>query len=101
MDLQSRGCTRSGRRRGPLRLADVGPAFISHAVARPNLYRLLPRRFRIPGVVSRSARTVLVAETSIARCKHLHRPRCDFGERRGDQVDLKLSDGSHELVDQC
>ena len=79
---------------------DVGPAFISHAVARPNLYRLFPRcvqdswrvkslrpngvgwlKPRLCNVTVSSGRAVLSAAA------------------RGNQVELKLSDGSDRLVD--
>jgi FAD-dependent urate hydroxylase len=79
---------------------DVGPALISHAVARPNLYRLLPRRFQD------SWRLKSFRPNGVGWLK----PR--FGNFsvstdctvvsasvRGGKVELKLSDGSYRLVD--
>ena len=79
---------------------DVGPAFISHAVARPNLYRLLPRwlqdSWRVkaarpngvgwlkPRLRDVTVSTGLAVRSAIA---------C------GNQVEIKLSDGTHERVD--
>jgi FAD-dependent urate hydroxylase len=79
---------------------DVGPAFISHVVARPNFYRQLPRwlqdswrvksirpngvgwlKPRLRDVTITTGLTVLSASA------------------RGNQVELNLSDGSHEKVD--
>lgn len=79
---------------------DVGPAFISHAVARPNLYRLLPRwlqdswraksvRANGVGWLRPRLRDVRIS-TSLAVLS---------ASARGNQVELKLSDGSHEIVD--
>jgi FAD-dependent urate hydroxylase len=79
---------------------DVGPAFISHAVARPNLYRLLPRS------IQDSCRVKSVRPNGVGWLKpRLRDVTVSTGltvvsaSARGDQVDLKLSDGSHELVD--
>ena len=79
---------------------DVGPAFISHAVARPNLYRMLPRR------VQDSWRAKSVRPNGVGWLKpRLRDVTISTGlavvsaSARGNQVDLKLSDGSHELVD--
>lgn len=79
---------------------DVGPAFISHAVARPNLYQLLPRR------VQDLWRLKSLKPNGVGWLK----PR--FGNFsvstgcavvsasvRGSKLELKLSDGSHRLVD--
>jgi hypothetical protein len=79
---------------------DVGPAFISHAVARPSLYRLLPRwlqdtwraksvRPNGVGWLKPRLREVTIS-TGLAV---LSASAC------GNQVELKLSDGSHELAD--
>jgi FAD-dependent urate hydroxylase len=79
---------------------DVGPAFISHAVARPNLYRLLPRwlqdawraksvRPNGVGWLKSRLRDVTMS-TGLAVLS---------ASARGNQVELKLSDGSHKLVD--
>ena len=79
---------------------DVGPAFISHAVARPNLYRLLPRWLQD------SWRAKSVRANGVGWLKpRLRDVSISTGlavlsaSARGNQVDLKLSDGSHELVD--
>jgi FAD-dependent urate hydroxylase len=79
---------------------DVGPAFISHAVARPSLYRLLPRWLQ------NSWRLKSVRPNGVGWLKpRLRDVNISTGlavvsaSARGDQVDLKLSDGSHELVD--
>ena len=79
---------------------DVGPAFISHAVARPNLYRLLPRwlqdfwrvkSIRPNGVGWLKPRLRnLTISTGLAVLT---------ANARGNQLELKLSDGSHEVVD--
>jgi len=79
---------------------DVGPAFISHAVARPNLYRLLPRSLQNSwwvksirpngvGWLKPRLRDVTIS-TGLAVLS---------AAVRGNQVELKLSDGSHGLVD--
>ena len=79
---------------------DVGPAFISHAVARPNLYRLFPR------CIQDSWRVKSIRPNGVGWLK----PRLrDFSvstgrsvlsaTARGNQVELKLSDGSDRLVD--
>jgi Pyridine nucleotide-disulphide oxidoreductase len=79
---------------------DVGPAFISHAVARPNLYRLLPRWLQD------SWRAKSVRANGVGWLKpRLRDVSISTGlavlsaSARGNQVELKLSDGSHELVD--
>jgi len=79
---------------------DVGPAFISHAVARPSLYRLLPRWLQD------SWRAKSVRPNGVGWLKpRLHDVTISTGlavlsaSVRGNQVDLQLSDGSHELVD--
>jgi cation diffusion facilitator CzcD-associated flavoprotein CzcO len=79
---------------------DVGPAFISHAVARPNLYRLLPRWLQD------SWRAKSVRPNGVGWLKpRLRDVTISTGlavlsaSARGNQVDLKLSDGSHEHVD--
>lgn len=79
---------------------DVGPAFISHAVARPDLYRFLPRRLQDswrtksirpngvgwlkPRLRGASIRTGLAVVSATAR---------------RNQVELQLSDGSDRVVD--
>ncbi len=79
---------------------DVGPAFISHAVARPSLYRLLPRwlqdSWRVKstrpngvGWLKPRLRDVTTSTGLAVLSATAH----------GNQVELKLSDGSHELVD--
>ena len=79
---------------------DVGPAFISHAVARPNLYRLLPRwlqdswraksvRPNGVGWLKPRLRDVTISTGLAVLSAGAH----------GNHVELKLSDGSHELVD--
>ena len=79
---------------------DVGPAFISHAVARPGLFRLLPR------VLQDSWRTKSLSPTGIGWLKpRLLDVRISTGvsvaaaSRHGYQLDLKLSDGSKRIVD--
>jgi len=79
---------------------DVGPAFISHAVARPSLYRMLPRWLQD------SWRAKSVRPNGVGWLKpRLRDVTISTGlavlsaSARGNQVDLKLSDGSHELVD--
>ena len=79
---------------------DVGPAFISHAVARPNLYRMLPRS------VQDSWRIKSICPNGVGWLKpRLRDVNISTGlavlsaAARGDQVELKLSDGSHGLVD--
>jgi cation diffusion facilitator CzcD-associated flavoprotein CzcO len=79
---------------------DVGPAFISHAVARPNLYRTLPR------ALQDSWRAKSVRPNGVGWLKpRLRDVNISTGiavvsaSARGNQVDLKLSDGSRELVD--
>jgi hypothetical protein len=79
---------------------DVGPAFISHAVARPSLYRLLPRWLQD------SWRAKSVRPNGVGWLKpRLHDVTISTGlsvvsaSVRGNQADLQLSDGSHELVD--
>jgi cation diffusion facilitator CzcD-associated flavoprotein CzcO len=79
---------------------DVGPAFISHAVARPSLYRMLPRWLQD------SWRTKSVRPNGVGWLKpRLRDVTISTGlavlsaSTRGNQVDLNLSDGSHELVD--
>jgi FAD-dependent urate hydroxylase len=79
---------------------DVGPAFISHAVAKPSLYRSLPRR------IQDSWRFKSLRPNGVGWLK----PRLDdvrisvgLGVRsaviRGNQLELKLSDGSERSVD--
>lgn len=79
---------------------DVGPAFISHAVARPNLYRLLPRWLQD------SWRAKSIRPNGVGWLKpRLRDVTISTGlavlsaSVRGNQVELKLSDNSHELVD--
>ena len=79
---------------------DVGPPFISHAVARPNLYRLFPRWLQD------SWRAKSVRPNGVGWLKpRLRDVTISTGlavlsaSARGNQVELKLSDGSHELVD--
>ena len=79
---------------------DVGPALVSHAVARPNLYRLLPRWLQD------SWRAKSVRANGVGWLKpRLRDVSISTGlavlsaSARGNQVELKLSDGSHELVD--
>jgi cation diffusion facilitator CzcD-associated flavoprotein CzcO len=79
---------------------DVGPAFISHAVARPNLYRLLPRR------VQDSWRLRSVKPNGVGWLKPRFRNFSVSTGRtvvsasvRENKVGLKLSDGSYRLVD--
>ena len=79
---------------------DVGPAFISHAVARPSLYRLLPRWLQD------SWRAKSIRPNGVGWLKpRLQNVTISTGlavlsaSVRGNQVDLQLGDGSHELVD--
>lgn len=79
---------------------DVGPAFISHAVARPGFYRMLPRWLQD------SWRAKSVRPNGVGWLKpRLRDVTISTGlavlsaSARGNQVELKLSDGSHELVD--
>lgn len=79
---------------------DVGPAFISHAVARPNLYRYLPRR------VQDSWRLKSLRPNGVGWLKpRFHNFSVSTGSTvlsasvRGSKVELKLSDGSYRQVD--
>ena len=79
---------------------DVGPAFISHAVARPNLYRLLPRWLQD------SWRAKSIRPNGVGWLKpRLRDVKVSTGLAvlsaavRGNQLKLKLSDGSDRLVD--
>jgi cation diffusion facilitator CzcD-associated flavoprotein CzcO len=79
---------------------DVGPAFISHAVARPKLYRFLPRR------VQDSWRLKSLRPNGVGWLKPRFRnfsvsTGCTVASAsvRGSEVELKLSEGSHRLVD--
>ena len=79
---------------------DVGPAFISHAVARPSLYRLLPRR------VQDSWRLRSLKPNGVGWLKPRFRNFSVSTGRtvvsasvRENKVELKLSDGSYRLVD--
>jgi hypothetical protein len=79
---------------------DVGPALVSHAVARPGLYRSLPRG------IQDSWRRKSLRPTGIGWLK----PRLRdvkistrlavlSAAARGNRVELKLSDGSQRIVD--
>lgn len=79
---------------------DVGPAFISHAVAKPSLYRSLPRRvqdswrfksLRPNGVGWLKPR---VGEVRISPGRGVRSAAI-----RGKRLELKLSDGSERSVD--
>lgn len=79
---------------------DVGPAFISHAVAKPSLYRSLPRR------VQDSWRFKSLRPNGVGWLKpRLGDVRISAGLGvlsalvRGNRVELKLSDGSERSVD--
>jgi FAD-dependent urate hydroxylase len=79
---------------------DVGPAFISHAVARPSLYRSLPRR------IQDSWRFKSLRPNGVGWLKpRLDDVRISLGRGvlsaviRGNQLELKLSDGSERSVD--
>jgi cation diffusion facilitator CzcD-associated flavoprotein CzcO len=79
---------------------DVGPAVISHAVARPALYRLLPRR------VQDSWRRKSLKPNGVGWLKPRFRNFCIStgcivvsARVRENKVELKLSDGSYRLVD--
>lgn len=79
---------------------DVGPAFISHAVARPGFFSLLPRN------IQDAWRRKSLRPTGIGWLKpRLGGIRISTGVAvasatpRGDQLELKLSDGSKRLVD--
>jgi cation diffusion facilitator CzcD-associated flavoprotein CzcO len=79
---------------------DVGPALVSHAVARPNLYRLLPRR------VQDSWRRKSLKPNGVGWLKPRFRnfsvsTGCTSvsASVRGSKVALKLSDGSFRLAD--
>jgi cation diffusion facilitator CzcD-associated flavoprotein CzcO len=79
---------------------DVGPALVSHAVARPHLYRLLPRG------VQDSWRRKSLKPNGVGWLKPRFR---NFSVSTGctavsasvreSKVELKLSDGSYRLVD--
>jgi FAD-dependent urate hydroxylase len=78
---------------------DVGPAFISHAVARPNLYRTLPRWLQD------SWRAKSVRPNGVGWLKpRLRDVKVSAGLAvlsaiaHGSQVELKLSDGSKRMV---
>ena len=79
---------------------DVGPTFISHAVARPGFYRTLPRR------TQDAWRLKSLRPTGIGWLKPRlqHVPvstgvSVNRATRRGDELQLELSDGSKRLVD--
>jgi cation diffusion facilitator CzcD-associated flavoprotein CzcO len=79
---------------------DVGPALVSHAVARPNLYRLLPRR------VQDSWRRKSLKPNGVGWLKPRFRnfsvsTGCTVvsASVRESKVALKLSDGSFRLAD--
>lgn len=79
---------------------DVGPAFISHAVAKPSLYRSLPRR------VQDSWRFKSLRPNGVGWLKpRLGDVRISPGRGvrsaaiRGKRLELKLSDGSERSVD--
>lgn len=79
---------------------DVGPAFVSHAVARPGFYRILPRPLQD------SWRVKTLRPTGIGWLKpRLLGVRISTGvsvataSNRAYQLELKLSDGSKRLVD--
>lgn len=79
---------------------DVGPAFISHAVARPDLYRLFPRW------VQDSWRVKSLRPNGVGWLKpRLRDVAVSTGvgvlsaSVRGSQLELKLSDGSNRRVD--
>lgn len=79
---------------------DVGPALISHAVARPNLFRSLPRG------IQDSWRVKALSPTGIGWLKpRLQKLTISTGcsvisaGACGEKVQLKLSDGSDRLVD--
>ncbi len=79
---------------------DVGPALVSHAVARPNLYRMIPRWLQD------SWRAKSVRPNGVGWLKpRLRDVTISTGltvlsaSARGNQVELGFSDGSHELVD--
>jgi FAD-dependent urate hydroxylase len=79
---------------------DVGPAFISHAVARPNLYRRFPRR------IQDSWRQKSLRANGIGWLKpRLREVKVSAGlnvlsaTTHGNQLALKLSDGSDRVVD--
>jgi FAD-dependent urate hydroxylase len=78
---------------------DVGPAFISHAVARPDLYRMLPRWLQD------SWRAKSVRANGVGWLKpRLRDVKVSTGRAVlsavacGSQVELKLSDGSERIV---
>lgn len=78
---------------------DVGPAVISHAVARPNLYRMLPRWLQD------SWRAKSIRPNGVGWLKpRLRDVKVSTGlavllaVARGNQVELKLSDGSARTV---
>jgi FAD-dependent urate hydroxylase len=79
---------------------DVGPPLISHAVARPGFYRLLPR------MIQDSWRLKALHATGIGWLKPRMRDITISTRRavisakvRGNQLELKLNDGSQRLVD--
>lgn len=79
---------------------DVGPAFISHAVAKPSWYRSLPRR------VQDSWRFKSLRPNGVGWLKpRLEGVRISAGRGvlsaviRGKRLELKLSDGSERSVD--
>lgn len=79
---------------------DVGPAFISHAVAKPSLYRSLPRQ------VQDSWRLKSLRPNGVGWLKpRLGDVRISLGRGvgsaaiRGKRLELKLSDGSERSVD--
>lgn len=79
---------------------DVGPPLISHAVARPNLYRLFPRW------IQDSWRAKSIRPNGVGWLKpRLRDVTVSTGcavlsaTARGNRVELRLSDGSDRLVD--
>jgi hypothetical protein len=79
---------------------DVGPAFISHAVARPNFFRSLPRNTQNAWRrKSLSANGVGWLKPRLAGIKISTGVTILSATARGHRVELKLSDGSQRQVD--
>lgn len=79
---------------------DVGPAFISHAVARPNLYRMLPRS------IQDAWRAKSIRANGVGWLKpRLRDVKVSTGlavlsaAARRNKAEIKLSDGSDRTVD--
>jgi len=79
---------------------DVGPAMVSHLVARPDLFRLLPRTWQDRlGVRSIRAAGAGWLKPRLENVKLLCGRYAVGAEAAGDKLRLKLDDGSEKYVD--